>query len=138
MRKHRRFRKRVLVPMEEQEERRHSNDTILLKLGELVGLNKTVLTRIDAMENNHANEMRNMHGRVDALEENNTARLNDHGKRIKELEQYKAAHIGEENGKRMITGLVVSLVLMCGAAFAWLFSNGWAVVEASKKASGVD
>ena len=102
--------------METKQMSDNTESTILLKLGEVLGLLKGVSSRLETAESNHSKDMENV-----------TTRLNSHSDRLKAIEHLQATNSGEKNGKRAMLAL---LIMVCGLA-AWWLANGLSLLQAS-------
>ena len=99
--------------------------TILLKLGELIGLNKAVLERISSAEDTHQSDMENI-----------GTRMNNHSERLKDLENSSATKAGEQNGRRAMITLGLILGPLALGLMGWWLANGWNLLQAGAKAMG--
>ena len=104
---------------------KNSLGEILHALGKMEGMLSAMFSRMDGIESKHAQEM-----------DNTKTRLNNHSERIKNLETNQARSSGEVNGRRMILGMVVTILLLAGGIAAWWFMNGLSILQAGAKAGG--
>lgn len=115
-------------PVEPVKERRRMSDTessVLIEIGEMKGMLRSALDRMTSIESEHKHEI----SRVDE-------RLNNHGDRLHELEQFRATHTGEQNGKRMTMGIVITLVVMAVGFASWFIANGLSLLQAGAGRAG--